>query len=41
MHEGLLILSKQRIKRVLFSNNPIEKFINHAIGAKHRDDILK
>ena len=40
MHEGLLVLSKQRVKRVLFSNNPIEKFINHAISAKHRDEEL-
>ena len=34
MHEGLIILSKeQQDKRVLFSNKPIEKFINAAISA--------
>ena len=33
MHEGLIILSKRQRKRVLFSNNPIEKFINLAISA--------
>ena len=35
MHEGLIILSKEHPKkRVLFSNKPIEKFINMAIAAK-------
>ena len=35
MHEGLIILSKEHPnKRVLFSNKPIEKFINTAIAAK-------
>ena len=33
MHEGLLILSKSKDKKLLFSNNPIEKFINAAISA--------
>ena len=33
MHEGLLILSKAQDKKLLFSNNPIEKFINAAISA--------
>ena len=33
MHEGLIILSKGPGKRVLFSNNPIEKFINLAMSA--------
>ena len=36
MHEGLIILSKEQPskKRVLFSNKPIEKFINAAISVK-------
>ena len=38
MHEGLLILSKQQGKRVLFSNNPIEKFINLTISAVSRNE---
>ena len=39
MHEGLIILSKEHPnKRVLFSNKPIEKFINAAIDAKKRKD---
>ena len=39
MHEGLIILSKgtHPKKRVLFSNKPIEKFINTAIAAKNRN----
>ena len=38
MHEGLIILSKGHPKkRVLFSNKPIEKFINTAIAAKNRN----
>ena len=37
MHEGLIILSKEHPKkRVLFSNKPIEKFINMAIAARKR-----
>ena len=34
MHEGLIILSKQLpYRKVLFSNKPIEKFLNNAIAA--------
>ena len=33
MHEGLMILSKSSDKRLLFSNRPIEKFLNAAISA--------
>ena len=33
MHEGLIIISKKKEHRVLYSNKPIQKFINAAIQA--------
>ena len=33
MHEGLIIVSKKKDQKVLYSNRPIQKFINAAISA--------